>query len=141
MKGFYIDAISMLSISCDSNNSHECTKLYTFIEKCVHWMYVFVYILWKMFIQNEHSSKKVYVEYIELCTFFWKIVYVKCTKLYTFFKRLCTLNVQNCLDYLKNMYIESTKLGILFEKLYTLNIQHCVHSLKNVYVEHTELCT
>lgn len=79
MKGFYIDVISMLCNSNDSNNSHECTKLYTFIEKCVRWMYVFVYILWKMFIQNvqnENSSKNAYVQYIELCTFFEKILYI-----------------------------------------------------------------
>ena len=33
-----------------------------------------------------------------------KIIYIECTKLSTFFKKLCTMNVKNCEQYLKKLF-------------------------------------
>ena len=99
----------------------ECTKLVTFFEKCVYQMYRIVHIL-------------IYVEYIELCTLnvhncvyslkicicwmynivyiIWKNVYVKYTELWTFLKKLCTLNVhsmKDCVYCLKNGFFNCTE--------------------------------
>ena len=58
-----------------------------------------------------------YIECIELlCTFFEKNMYVECTKLLTFFEKLC---------------VECTELCAFFEKLYMLKYTNCVHHLKN----------
>ena len=43
-------------------------------------------------------------------------MYVEYTKFYMLFEKLCTLNIQNCVNYLK---------------LCALNIYNCIHSWKN----------
>ena len=66
-----------------------------------------------------------------LCTFFEKNMYVECTKLLTFFEKLCVECIELCAFFEKLYMLKYTKLCTSFEKLCTLNTQNWVHFLKN----------
>ena len=53
----------------------------------------------------------------------WTFVYIKYTKLFTFFENLGNLNTYNCVHSLK---------------WYMLNIWNCIHASKFVYIECTQ---
>ena len=73
-----------LNIELCTLNTHNC--IYS-LKICMCWMYNIVYII-------------------------WKIVYVKYTELWTFLKKLCTLNVhsmKDCVYCLKNGFFNCTE--------------------------------
>ena len=131
--------MSMLNVqNCISslkNCVHEYIEIYTFFEKLYtlnvqNWLPILknVYIkcteLYTLFgtlnielcTLNTHNcvhSLKIYMCWMyNIVYIIWKIVYVKYTELWTFFKKLCTLNVHSVKDYvycLKNDFFNCTE--------------------------------
>ena len=121
-------------------------------------------------VQNYVESLKIYLHWIykmyKIVCILWKGLYVEYIELCVIFEKLCTLNIQNCMQSLRNIYIEFTTLKNwvywIYErvhkhwKLCTFNVWNCVHSLKKcickmyrimfilwkiVHIECSELCT